>query len=49
MRDDASGSRIRVNLMRLEQWNLSGQGFPAVEGANGATAIAGPETWQNGI
>jgi hypothetical protein len=48
IRSDASGSRIRFNLMRFEAWNGSGSGFPAAEGANGASVMAGPQEWENG-
>ncbi len=43
IRSDGAGSDVRTNLMRLEAWNKSGSGFPAVEGA-----ATGPETWVNG-
>ncbi len=48
IRADGAGAKILVNLMRLDSWNLSGKGFPAVEGASGAAASAGPEHWENG-
>ena len=48
VRSDAPGSRVRLNLMRLEGWDASGRGFPPVEGAGGANAALGSETWLNG-
>ncbi len=48
VRAEGTGAAVRVNLMRMDSWNQSGQGFPAVEGASGATASAGPEVWENG-
>jgi hypothetical protein len=34
---------VRVNLMRFEQWDRSGAGFPVVEGG-----VVGGETWATG-
>jgi hypothetical protein len=48
VRSDAAGSQLRVNLMRLEGWNSSGRGFPAVEGSGGASVVSGPQDWENG-
>ena len=47
IRAEGTSASIKVNLMRLDSFNLSGAGFPAVEGAGG-TAASGPESWING-
>jgi Pectate lyase superfamily protein len=48
VRAEGAGASVLVNLMRFDSWNLSGAGFPVVEGASGASAGAGPEAWENG-